>query len=80
MMRNFKTINSNDFEAETDAETDSEATDLETNDFTDSETGGSKTVEAITNEEQGDFNAVSDLLKNLKITLNPPKTLTPTVP
>lgn len=66
MMRNFKTVNSNDFEAETDAESDSEATDLETNDFTDSETGGSKTVEAITNEEQGDFNAVSDLLKNLK--------------
>lgn len=66
MMRNFKTVNSSDFETETDAETDSEETDLETNDFTDSETGGSKSVEAITTEEQGDFNAVNDLLKNLK--------------
>ncbi|MGF1556601.1 hypothetical protein [Paucihalobacter sp.] len=66
MMRNFKTVNRSDFETETDAETDSEETDLETNDFTDSETGGSKSVDAITSEEQGDFNAVSDLLKNLK--------------
>lgn len=66
MMRNFKTVNSSELETETDSETDSEETDLETNDFTDSENGGSKNVEAITNEEQGDFNAVNDLLKNLK--------------
>lgn len=66
MMRNFKTVNSNDLESETDSETDSEDTDVETNEFTDTENGGSKNVETITNEEQGDFNAVNDLLKNLK--------------
>lgn len=66
MMRNFKTVNSNDFESETDTETDAEETNLENNEFTDTESSAAKTVEAITQEEQGDFNSVNDLLKNLK--------------
>lgn len=66
MMRNFKTVNNNDFESETDTETDAEETDLENNEFTDTESSAGQTVEAITQEEQGDFNSVNDLLKNLK--------------
>lgn len=66
MMRNFKTVNSNDFESETDTETDAEETNVENNEFTNTESSAAKTVEAITQEEQGDFNSVNDLLKNLK--------------